>query len=142
MMLPGDLRNSAVAGLAVPDANGVALDAGLAAESADVLGVLGDFHLLHRLSEGGTISLQSFVSCCVVCQSCVVISSRSGTAPNTADSSWLSSMPQGRRIKLSRHIVGAYGAKSNTETAVMVGVGDRSSGVIGLFVPSTVLAGN
>lgn len=42
-----DLRNSTVARFAVPDANRVALDAGLAAESADVLGVLGNFHLLH-----------------------------------------------------------------------------------------------
>lgn len=53
-----DLRNSALAGLAVPDANRVTLDAGLAAESAHVLGVLGDFHLLDRLSEGGTVSLR------------------------------------------------------------------------------------
>lgn len=44
------------AGLAVPDANGVSLNGGLAAESADISGVLGDFHLLDLLSEGGTVS--------------------------------------------------------------------------------------
>lgn len=57
-----DLRNSALAGLAVPDANRVTLDAGLAAESAHVLGVLGDFHLLDGLTEGGTVSLDDHVS--------------------------------------------------------------------------------
>lgn len=57
-----DLRNSALAGLAVPDANRVTLDAGLAAESAHVLGVLGDFHLFDRLSERGTVSLRNQVS--------------------------------------------------------------------------------
>lgn len=31
-------------------------DGGLAAESASVLGVLGDFHLLHLLSQGGTVT--------------------------------------------------------------------------------------
>jgi len=36
----------------------VTLDAGLAAECAGVSGVLGDFHLLHLLTEGGTISVQ------------------------------------------------------------------------------------
>lgn len=46
-----------VAGLAVPDANGVSLNGGLAAESADISGVLGDFHLLDLLSEGGTVSI-------------------------------------------------------------------------------------
>lgn len=57
-----DLRNSALAGLAVPDADGVTLDAGLAAEGADVLGVLGDLHLLDRLTQRGTVSLQLSVS--------------------------------------------------------------------------------
>lgn len=47
-----------VAGPAVPNANGVSLDGGLAAEGADVSGVLGDFHLLDLLSEGGTVSVQ------------------------------------------------------------------------------------
>lgn len=61
-----NLRNSALARLAVPDTNRVALDASLSAEGADVLGVLGDFHLLHGLSEGGTISLQNQVSSCCV----------------------------------------------------------------------------
>jgi hypothetical protein len=48
--------NGLVARLAVPDPNRVSLDCGLSAESADVSGVLGDFHLLDLLSEGGTIS--------------------------------------------------------------------------------------
>lgn len=56
------LRNSALAGLAVPDTNRVTLDAGLAAESADVLGVLGNFHLLDRLTERSTVSLDLHVS--------------------------------------------------------------------------------
>ena len=47
-----------VARLAVPDPNRVSLDGGLSAESADVSGVLGDFHLLDLLSQGGTISAQ------------------------------------------------------------------------------------
>lgn len=34
----------------------MSLDGRLSAECADVLGVLGDFHLLDLLSEGGTIS--------------------------------------------------------------------------------------
>jgi hypothetical protein len=34
----------------------VSLDGGLSAEGADVSGVLGDFHLLDLLSEGGTVS--------------------------------------------------------------------------------------
>lgn len=55
-----DLRNSALARLAVPDADGVTLNAGLAAEGADVLGVLGDLHLLDRLTQRGTVSLQVF----------------------------------------------------------------------------------
>jgi hypothetical protein len=50
--------NGLVARLAVPDTNRVSLDGGLAAEGADVSGVLGDFHLLHLLSEGGTVSVQ------------------------------------------------------------------------------------
>ena len=47
-----------VAGSAVPDADGVSLDGGLAAEGADVSGVLGGFHLLDLLSEGGTVSVR------------------------------------------------------------------------------------
>lgn len=48
--------NGALARLAVPDAGSVSSDGGLAAEGAGVLGVLGDFHLLHLLSERGTIT--------------------------------------------------------------------------------------
>lgn len=32
-------------------------DGNLAAESAGVLGVLGDFHLLHLLTQGGTVTM-------------------------------------------------------------------------------------
>jgi len=52
------LQRRSFAGPAVPNANGVSLDGGLAAEGADVSGVLGDFHLLDLLSEGGTVSVQ------------------------------------------------------------------------------------
>lgn len=51
------------AALAVPDAHRVSLDRVLAAERADVAGVLGDFHLLHLLSEGGTVSVDSVSAC-------------------------------------------------------------------------------
>ncbi len=53
----GSSGNSLLAGLAVPDTNGVATDGGLSAEGADVAGVLGDFHLLHLLTERGTVSV-------------------------------------------------------------------------------------
>lgn len=60
----GDLRNGVgatgnglVAALALPDTNSLALDGVLAAEGADVAGVLGDFHLLHLLTQGGTVSI-------------------------------------------------------------------------------------
>lgn len=42
--------------LAVPDPHGVSLNSVLSAEGTDVAGVLGDFHLLHLLSEGSTIT--------------------------------------------------------------------------------------
>lgn len=57
------LRNGALARLAVPDTDGVTLDRGLSAEGADVTGVLGDFHLLDGLSEGGTVSLILMSAC-------------------------------------------------------------------------------
>ena len=47
-----------VAGSAVPDANVGALDVDLSAESAGVLGVLADFHLLDLLTEGSTVSIR------------------------------------------------------------------------------------
>lgn len=60
----GDLRDGVgttgdglVAALALPDTNSLALDGVLAAEGADVAGVLGDFHLLHLLTQGGTVSV-------------------------------------------------------------------------------------
>lgn len=73
----GDLRdgvgatgNNLVAALALPDTNGLALDGVLAAEGADVAGVLGDFHLLHLLTQGGTVSVgfgqYSILGCAVV----------------------------------------------------------------------------
>lgn len=52
----GASGDSALAGLAVPDTRGVSADGGLAAEGASVLGVLGDFHLLHLLTQGSTIT--------------------------------------------------------------------------------------
>ena len=52
----GTSSNSLLAGLAVPDADRVALDSDLAAECAGVLGVLRDFNLLHLLAERGTIA--------------------------------------------------------------------------------------
>lgn len=51
----GTAGNSLPAGVAVPDTGGVTLDGRLAAEGAGVLGVLGDFHLLHLLTQGGTV---------------------------------------------------------------------------------------
>lgn len=60
----GDLRNGVstagnnlVAALALPDTDSLALDGVLSAEGADVAGVLGDFHLLHLLTQGGTVSV-------------------------------------------------------------------------------------
>lgn len=55
---PGTTGNSLVAPLALPDANSLALDGVLAAESADIAGVLSDFHLLDLLSERGTVTIQ------------------------------------------------------------------------------------
>jgi len=59
---PCATSNGLVAAFALPDTDGVPLDAVLAAECACVLGVLGDFHLLHLLSEGCTVSIQSRLS--------------------------------------------------------------------------------
>jgi hypothetical protein len=55
---PGSASNSLLAALAVPDTDSSALDSVLAAECANVSGVLCDFHLLHLLSERGTVSVQ------------------------------------------------------------------------------------
>ena len=55
---PGTTGNGLVAALALPDADSLALDGVLAAECAGVAGVLGDFHLLHLLTERGTVSVQ------------------------------------------------------------------------------------
>jgi hypothetical protein len=52
----GTTSNSLVARLAVPDTDGMTLDVDLAAESASVLGVLCDFHLLDLLTQGSTVS--------------------------------------------------------------------------------------
>jgi hypothetical protein len=49
--------NNLVAALALPDTDSLALDGVLSAEGADVAGVLGDFHLLHLLTQGGTVSV-------------------------------------------------------------------------------------
>lgn len=52
----GASGNGLLARLAVPDTDGVAADGGLAAEGADVFGVLRHLHLLDLLTEGSTIS--------------------------------------------------------------------------------------
>ena len=52
----GSSSNSLLAGLAAPDADGLALDGDLAAEGAGITRVLRDFHLLHLFTEGGTVS--------------------------------------------------------------------------------------
>jgi hypothetical protein len=69
----GAASDGALAGLAGPDTGGVSLDSGLAAEGADVLGVLGDFHLLDLLTQRGTVTVQgdkvSRRVPCVVCDS-------------------------------------------------------------------------
>jgi len=56
----GTTGNGLVAALALPDTNRLALDGVLSAEGADVAGVLGDFHLLHLLTQGGTVSVGSW----------------------------------------------------------------------------------
>lgn len=53
----GTTGNSLAARSAVPDTDGVALDVDLSAEGTGVLGVLGDFHLLHLLTQGSTVSV-------------------------------------------------------------------------------------
>jgi hypothetical protein len=55
----GTTGNSLLAALALPDTNSLALDGVLSAEGADVAGVLGDFHLLHLLTQGGTVSVMN-----------------------------------------------------------------------------------
>ncbi len=54
----GAASDGALAGLAVPDAGGVAADGGLAAEGAGVLGVLRNLHLLDLLTQGGTVAVK------------------------------------------------------------------------------------
>ena len=73
LAIVGDLRdgvsttgNSLVAALALPDTDSLALDGVLSAESADVAGVLGDFHLLHLLTQGGTVSVGKLLESVVV----------------------------------------------------------------------------
>ncbi|KAB8648471.1 hypothetical protein FH972_026128 [Carpinus fangiana] len=48
---------SATAGI-IPDADSLAFDGFLAAECAGVTGVLSDFHLLHLLTQGGTVTVR------------------------------------------------------------------------------------
>lgn len=45
-----------LAGLALPDSSGLALDGGLSAEGARVLAVLGNLNLLNKLTEGSSVS--------------------------------------------------------------------------------------
>ena len=53
----GSAGNGLVATLALPDTNSLALDGFLSAEGADIAGVLLDFHLLHLLTQGSTVSV-------------------------------------------------------------------------------------
>lgn len=53
----GTTGDSLVATATFPDTNSLALDGVLSAEGADVAGVLLDFHLLHLLTQGGTVSV-------------------------------------------------------------------------------------
>lgn len=55
----GTTGDGLLATLALPDTNSLALDGVLTAEGADVAGVLGHFHLLHLLTQGGTVSVKS-----------------------------------------------------------------------------------
>jgi hypothetical protein len=55
----GTTGNGLLAALALPDTNSLALDGILTAEGADVASVLGNFHLLHLLTQGGTVSVKS-----------------------------------------------------------------------------------
>lgn len=57
--------NGSLARLAVPDTNGLAADGDLAAEGASILGVLGDFHLLDLLSQGGTVTISNISMACI-----------------------------------------------------------------------------
>lgn len=61
-----------VAGAAVPDTNGSALDVDLSAEGAGVLGVLSDFHLLDLLTQGSTVSVKQGhgLVCCWASRKC------------------------------------------------------------------------
>ena len=52
----GSSGDGLLAGSALPDTGRVTLDGGLSAESAGVSGVLGDFHLLHLLTQGSTVT--------------------------------------------------------------------------------------
>lgn len=53
----GTTGDGLVATATFPDTNSLALDGVLSAEGADVAGVLLDFHLLHLLTQGGTVSV-------------------------------------------------------------------------------------
>lgn len=53
----GTTGGGLLAALAVPDADGLALDGVLSAEGAGVLGVLRGFHLLDHLPQRGTVSV-------------------------------------------------------------------------------------
>lgn len=59
---PCTTSNGLAASFAVPDSNGVSLDCVLAAECADVSGVLCDFHLLYLLPERCTVSVHEVLA--------------------------------------------------------------------------------
>jgi hypothetical protein len=56
----GTAGNGTLARLAVPDASRVTLDSVLAAEGASITSVLADLHLLHLLSQRGTVTSTIF----------------------------------------------------------------------------------
>ena len=59
---PSTTSNGLLARFAVPDSDGVALNGVFAAKGTDVASVLGNLHLLHLLSERGTISVGKSVN--------------------------------------------------------------------------------
>ena len=61
---PCTTSNGLFASSAFPNSYGVSLDSVLAAESADVSGVLCDFHLLDLFSEGSAVSVRKLLEVC------------------------------------------------------------------------------
>lgn len=91
----GTSGNGSLAGLAVPDTGRVSSDGGLSAESAGVLGVLRDLHLLHLLSQGGTVTVGSRS---VLCSSWIVAEASSGSCCSAIEVCQRSVRPQERPV--------------------------------------------